>query len=130
MKRLIGGQPLYTKDESVFTDASVICVGNSRNSITYQIRSKHGNVGILTDNEVEQWFNLQKVDVVAVVPTVAEILQGFSLNVSVDHAENIKMIVSSELYNAEKLENNTCALHVSSQNWKRFCELICLATDN
>ncbi len=70
MKRLIGGQPLYTKDALVFSNASVICVGNCGKTITYQIRSEYGNIGILKDDEVEYWFNLQPLNEEAVEPIV------------------------------------------------------------
>ena len=129
MKRLIGGQPLYTKDKSVFSNASVICVGNRGKSITYQIRSEHGNIGILKDNEIEQWFNLHRLGENIVRPCVIVTAGSYSLSVSEVHGENIKRIVPAELYSVERKEVNVCELNINGKNWERFSELLCLGAD-
>lgn len=49
MRRLIGGQQLYTMNEFSFFNATVLCVGYSGRSITDQIRSEHGNIGVLKE---------------------------------------------------------------------------------
>ena len=98
MKRLIGGQPLYTKNEFNFSNATVLFVGSCGKSISYQIRSEHGNIGVLKDYEIEEHFNLQSSDVDAFEPIVKSTLDGYSLTVDGVHAENIKCIVPTDLY--------------------------------
>lgn len=125
MKRLIGGQPLYTKDAFVFSNASVIFVGNSGTTITYQIRSEHGNIGILSAVEIAQWFNLQPINEETVEPIVSETADGFALTVEKLHAANIKTIVPKEMYNF--VENNFGgSFNVSSKDWSRFRDLLSL----
>ncbi|MBC2693592.1 MULTISPECIES: hypothetical protein [Pseudomonas] len=127
MKRLIGGQPLYSKDALVFSNASVICVGNRGKSITYQIKSEHGNVGVLNENEIEEWFDLHRTDENEVEPRLSATPgSGFSLMVNEAHAANIKTIVPVELYSIESNENDVCSFNVHSKNWTRFSELLCL----
>ncbi|VVP32311.1 hypothetical protein [Pseudomonas fluorescens] len=126
MKRLIGGQPLYTKDECVFSNASVICVGNSGKSITYQIRSEHGNIGVLKEYEIEQWFNLQPLNEKTIELSINATSSGFSLAVAPTHAENIRAIVSEELYSFDNADSYVGTFYVNSTNWKRFSELLCL----
>ncbi len=125
MKRLIGGQPLYTKDEFAFSNASVICVGNSGKSITYQIRTEHGNIGVLKDDEVEYWFNLQPLNEEAVEPIVNDTPDGFSLSVAVAHAANIKKIIPAGMYIYQD-DDSQGMFNVSSKDWNRFSELLCL----
>ncbi|MBI6557391.1 hypothetical protein PVE_P0329 (plasmid) [Pseudomonas veronii 1YdBTEX2] len=52
MKWLIGGQPLYTKNEFSFSNASVLCVGNSGKRSHYQMRSEHDNIGVIVPVEL------------------------------------------------------------------------------
>lgn len=125
MKRLIGGQPLYTKNEFSFSNASVLCVGTSGKAITYQIRSVHGNIGVLKDPEVEQHFNLQPINEGAVEPSVKFTTDGFSLTVDENHAENIKAIVPTHLYLFE-VKDSLGTFKVSRNEWSRFSDLLCL----
>lgn len=125
MKRLIGGQPLYTKNEFSFSNASVLCVGNSGKAITYQIRSEHGNIGVLKDYEIEQHFSLQPVEKDAFEPCVSLTTNGYSLTVDAVHAENIKAIVPTELYLFE-VKDSLGTFTVSRNEWSRFSELLCL----
>ena len=126
MKRLIGGQPLYTKNEFSFSNATVLCVGNSGKSITYQIRSEHGNIGVLKDYEIEEHFNLRSMDQdSAVEPIVASTREGFSLTVNAAHAENIKNLVPSDLFYLEA-SDSVVTLNVSRNEWNRFSELLSL----
>ena len=97
MRRLIGGQQLYTMNEFSFSNATVLCVGNSGRSITDQIRSEHGNIGVLKEYEIEQLFNLQPDDKGFVVPSVHSIIDGHSLKVDVIHTESIKSIILKDL---------------------------------
>ena len=126
MKSLIGGQPLYTKDEFVFSNAVVICVGNSGEALTYQIRSEHGNVGILKDHEVEHWFHLQPLNEEAFEPSVNDTHEGFSLTVTKAHAVNIKTIVPADLYIYQDSDCRVGVFNVSRKDWLRFSELLCL----
>lgn len=126
MKRLIGGQPLYTKNEFSFSNATVLCVGNSGKSITYQIRSEHGNIGVLKDYEIEEHFNLLSTDHdLAVEPIVESTREGFSLTVNAAHAENIKNLVPSDLFYLEDNES-VVTFKVSRNEWNRFSELLSL----
>ncbi|TCV51498.1 hypothetical protein [Pseudomonas sp. 460] len=125
MKRLIGGQPLYTKDEFSFSNASVLCVGNRGKSITYQIRTENGNIGVLKDDEVEYWFNLYPLNEEAVEPSVNNTPDGFSLSVAVAHAENIKKIIPADMYIFQGNDSRG-TFNVSSKDWSRFSELLCL----
>ena len=124
MKRLIGGQPLYTKNEFSFSNATVLCVGNSGKSITYQILSEHGNIGVLKD--YEEHFNLLSTDHdLPVEPIVESTREGFSLTVSTAHAENIKNLVPSDLFYLEDNES-VVTFKVSRNEWNRFSELLSL----
>lgn len=126
MKRLIGGQPLYTKNEFSFSNATVLCVGNSGKSITYQIRSEHGNIGVLKDYEIEEHFNLRSTDQdSAVEPIVESTREGFSLTVNAAHAENIKNLVPSDLFYLEG-NKSVVTFNVSLNEWNRFSELLSL----
>lgn len=125
MKRLIVGQPLHTKDELVFSNASVIGVGNRGKSVTYQIRSVYGNIGILTEEEVEQWFNLQPLNEEATEPTVNTTADGFSLTVAAAHAVNIKEFLPGDMYAYED-EGSRGKFIVGRNYWSRFSELLCL----
>lgn len=126
MKRLIAGQPLYTKDEFVFSNASVLCVGSSGRFVTYQIKSVHGNIGVLNETEVEQSFNLESLHEEATEPFVSDTSDGFVLTVGLSHAENIKMIVPSQLYTYEENNQKNGVFNVSYTNWQRFSEMLCL----
>jgi hypothetical protein len=123
MKRLIGGQPLYTKNAFIFSNATVLFVGSFGKSISYQIRSEHGNIGVLKDYEIEEHFNLHSYDVGAFDPIVNSTLDGYSLSVDGMHAENIKSMVPSELY---LFEGNISmgTFNVNHANWIRFSEIL------
>ncbi|PMV96434.1 MULTISPECIES: hypothetical protein [unclassified Pseudomonas] len=128
MKRLIGGQPLYTKDALVFSNASVICVGNSGKTITYQIRSEYGNIGILKENDVAEWFDLHRQEAKEEFPRVSGMPGGgFTLTVGEAHAANIKTIVPPELYSIEINDLNVCSFIVQGKHWTCFSELLCLS---
>jgi hypothetical protein len=127
MKRLIGGQPLYTKDQSVFSDAMIICAGNSGKCITYQIRTEHGNVGILKENEVEHWFDLSSSSDELLEPCIEMIANGYVLLVSDQHAKNITSIVPNDYYSLQLIDCKIGAFAVSTNNWKKFSELLCLS---
>ncbi|GAB0075965.1 hypothetical protein I4I80_02385 [Pseudomonas syringae pv. tomato] len=125
MNRLIGGQPLYTKNEFVFANASVLCVGNSAKAITYQIVSEHGNIGILKDFEVEEFFTLHSGTHEPLEPVVCNIDEGFALTVGKTHSENIKLLVPQNSYVFES-SGLVGIFKVKQSEWNRFSELLCL----
>ncbi|WP_282366685.1 hypothetical protein [Pseudomonas sp. PS02290] len=125
MNRLIGGQPLYTNNPFIFANASVLCVGSSGKAITYQIKSEHGNIGILKDYEVEEFYDLQPVTGESFEPQVNYMDQGFTLTVGAIHAENIKQLVPEHTYAFES-SGLVGIFKVKQSEWNLFSEILCL----
>lgn len=129
MKRLIVGQPLYTKDGRVYSNASIICVGNRGKSITYQIVTEHGNDGILLAREVEENFYLYSPDDDEQLPLVDVSPSGTgSLTVSKQHADNIAKVIPEDLFKRTDLKD-VSVLKVDINDWEKFSELLCLGND-
>lgn len=129
MKRLIVGQPLYTKDGRVYPNGIVVRVNNNAKAVSYKVQTEHQFEGIFTGKEISESFYLRRPDEDEQLPTV-NILPGGggALSVTLEHGENIQRIIPKDLYQNEIIEN-VSIFTVTLKSWEGFSELLCLGDD-